>query len=174
MQPTDFILTSHLIFMYKQCLYLELFKITDIFRWITLFISNIDKSQPDSLTMSPDNLHSWVWELFRLYKHVQIIKTMYKYFIAARILLVFLPFMGYIHPDEFFQSVEVIAGMASKTMRSQSRLKFCFQVNSWTWNTNWHGSSTSRLQFAAWLCPISLWGSHTKSYSESTISSNYW
>ncbi|XP_044763803.1 GPI mannosyltransferase 4-like isoform X1 [Coccinella septempunctata] len=35
---------------------------------------------------------------------------MYRYYAAARILLVFIPFMGYIHPDEFFQSVEVVAG----------------------------------------------------------------
>ncbi|KAL3271142.1 hypothetical protein HHI36_021639 [Cryptolaemus montrouzieri] len=35
---------------------------------------------------------------------------MYRYFAATRIFLVFLPWMGYIHPDEFFQSVEVIGG----------------------------------------------------------------
>lgn len=29
---------------------------------------------------------------------------------AVRILMVFLPQIGYIHPDEFFQTVEVVAG----------------------------------------------------------------
>lgn len=34
----------------------------------------------------------------------------YALLVAIRIGLVFLPQTGYIHPDEFFQSVEVIAG----------------------------------------------------------------
>lgn len=29
---------------------------------------------------------------------------------AVRILMVFLPQIGYIHPDEFFQTVEVVSG----------------------------------------------------------------
>lgn len=34
----------------------------------------------------------------------------YALLVAVRILLVFLPQTGYIHPDEFFQTVEVMAG----------------------------------------------------------------
>lgn len=34
----------------------------------------------------------------------------YIYLVILRIGLVFLPQLGYIHPDEFFQSVEVLAG----------------------------------------------------------------
>lgn len=34
----------------------------------------------------------------------------YFLFIVIRIVLVFLPQYGYIHPDEFFQTTEVIAG----------------------------------------------------------------
>lgn len=37
----------------------------------------------------------------------------YLLFVFLRILLVFLPQSGYIHPDEFFQSVEVMAGKLS-------------------------------------------------------------
>lgn len=39
--------------------------------------------------------------------------------IVIRILFVFLPQYGYIHPDEFFQSTEVVSGKYSK----------CFQIN---------------------------------------------
>jgi len=31
-------------------------------------------------------------------------------FAAVRLLLVFVPQLGYVHPDEFFQSVEVMTG----------------------------------------------------------------
>lgn len=34
----------------------------------------------------------------------------YFLFIVIRVVLVFLPQYGYIHPDEFFQTTEVIAG----------------------------------------------------------------
>lgn len=34
----------------------------------------------------------------------------YFFFILIRIVLVFLPQYGYIHPDEFFQTTEVITG----------------------------------------------------------------
>lgn len=30
--------------------------------------------------------------------------------VAIRIFLVFIPQLGYIHPDEFFQSVEIVVG----------------------------------------------------------------
>lgn len=36
--------------------------------------------------------------------------TPYWIFAALRILLTILPQTGYIHPDEYFQSIEVIAG----------------------------------------------------------------
>lgn len=34
----------------------------------------------------------------------------YVYLAIIRVCLVFLPQLGYIHPDEFFQSLEVIVG----------------------------------------------------------------
>lgn len=34
----------------------------------------------------------------------------YLFFAALRVVLVFIPQKGYIHPDEFFQSVEVMTG----------------------------------------------------------------
>lgn len=34
----------------------------------------------------------------------------YLFFAVLRIVLVFIPQMGYVHPDEFFQTVEVING----------------------------------------------------------------
>ena len=37
----------------------------------------------------------------------------YLFLVFVRILLVFLPQTGYIHPDEFFQSVEILTGMLS-------------------------------------------------------------
>lgn len=38
--------------------------------------------------------------------------SLFTYFVlcAVRILMVFLPQIGYIHPDEFFQTVEVVSG----------------------------------------------------------------
>lgn len=38
--------------------------------------------------------------------------SLFTYFVlcAVRVLLVFLPQIGYIHPDEFFQTVEVVSG----------------------------------------------------------------
>jgi phosphatidylinositol glycan class Z len=36
--------------------------------------------------------------------------TLYWYLALARIILVLIPQLGYIHPDEFFQSIEVEAG----------------------------------------------------------------
>ncbi|KAJ3623170.1 hypothetical protein MTP99_019415 [Tenebrio molitor] len=38
--------------------------------------------------------------------------TLYWYLALARIILVLIPQLGYIHPDEFFQSIEVEAGRA--------------------------------------------------------------
>lgn len=35
---------------------------------------------------------------------------------VLRILLVFIPQNGYIHPDEYFQSVEVLAGLELKCL----------------------------------------------------------
>lgn len=35
----------------------------------------------------------------------------YLFFAVLRIVLVFIPQLGYVHPDEFFQTVEVINGM---------------------------------------------------------------
>lgn len=52
----------------------------------------------------------------KLSKYIKIIqrndKNIRIYIILAiiRILLVFIPQFGYIHPDEFFQSMEVMAG----------------------------------------------------------------
>lgn len=52
----------------------------------------------------------------KLSKYIRIITTNDKniriYFVLAivRIVLVFNPQFGYIHPDEFFQSMEVMAG----------------------------------------------------------------
>lgn len=34
----------------------------------------------------------------------------YVILVALRVCLVFVPQLGYIHPDEFFQSVEIVAG----------------------------------------------------------------
>lgn len=34
----------------------------------------------------------------------------YLFFAVLRIVLVFIPQLGYVHPDEFFQTVEVING----------------------------------------------------------------
>lgn len=38
--------------------------------------------------------------------------SLFTYFVlcAVRVLLVFLPQIGYIHPDEFLQTVEVVSG----------------------------------------------------------------
>lgn len=55
----------------------------------------------------------------KIIKYLNIFKFKYNdpklriYFLFAfiRILLVFIPQFGYIHPDEFFQSVEVMAGI---------------------------------------------------------------
>lgn len=54
----------------------------------------------------------------QLRKYFQVIQnqSQSKYFgtyiilVLVRICLVFVPQLGYIHPDEFFQSVEVIVG----------------------------------------------------------------
>lgn len=51
-----------------------------------------------------------------LTKYIKSIKQKDKYLrlyfllCVLRVLLVFIPQFGYIHPDEFFQSVEVMAG----------------------------------------------------------------
>lgn len=51
-----------------------------------------------------------------LTKYIKSIKPKDKYLrlyfllCVLRVLLVFIPQFGYIHPDEFFQSVEVMAG----------------------------------------------------------------
>lgn len=37
----------------------------------------------------------------------------YMFFAVLRIVLVFIPQMGYVHPDEFFQTVEVMNGKFS-------------------------------------------------------------
>lgn len=37
----------------------------------------------------------------------------YLFFAVLRIVLVFIPQLGYVHPDEFFQTVEVINGKFS-------------------------------------------------------------
>lgn len=53
----------------------------------------------------------------KLTKYIRIIqrndKNLRTYFVLVivRILLVFIPQFGYIHPDEFFQSMEVMAGL---------------------------------------------------------------
>lgn len=63
-------------------------------------------------------------QLKKYFRNIQIqtknkyIKT-YIFLVIARIVLVFLPQLGYIHPDEFFQSVEVLAGN-QKTYRNYS------------------------------------------------------
>lgn len=38
--------------------------------------------------------------------------------VALRVCLVFVPQSGYIHPDEFFQSVEVVAGIIATLVAS--------------------------------------------------------
>lgn len=51
-----------------------------------------------------------------LTRHLRIIHTTntllrtYYVLVFVRIFLVFVPQLGYIHPDEFFQTVEVMAG----------------------------------------------------------------
>lgn len=42
------------------------------------------------------------------YKNTNLVT--YFFLIIIRVLLVFIPQIGYIHPDEFFQSVEVLQG----------------------------------------------------------------
>lgn len=44
----------------------------------------------------------------------------YIFQILIRILLVFLPQTGYIHPDEIFQSVEVLAGIMYLFLKSKT------------------------------------------------------
>lgn len=52
----------------------------------------------------------------RINSYIKSIKdkntSLFTYFVlcVVRILLVFLPQIGYIHPDEFFQTVEVVSG----------------------------------------------------------------
>lgn len=46
-----------------------------------------------------------------------IYRAVYIYLAALRIVLVLLPQTGYIHPDEYFQSVEVLTG---KTLRFET------------------------------------------------------
>lgn len=52
----------------------------------------------------------------KLRKYIRLIqrndKNIRTYFVLVivRVLLVFIPQFGYIHPDEFFQSMEVMAG----------------------------------------------------------------
>lgn len=43
-------------------------------------------------------------------KKFDIYRAVYIYLIALRLVLVFLPQIGYIHPDEYFQSVEIFTG----------------------------------------------------------------
>lgn len=56
----------------------------------------------------------------KLTEHLQSVelqaKNMRTYWVLAvlRVFLVLMPQSGYIHPDEFFQSLEVMAGKCSK------------------------------------------------------------
>lgn len=53
-------------------------------------------------------------KLNKYFKHITSQKNngLYTYYFLAalRVALVFIPQIGYIHPDEFFQSVDVIGG----------------------------------------------------------------
>lgn len=45
------------------------------------------------------------------YKKIKNVSLfMYYFFVVIRIVLVFIPQYGYIHPDEFFQSSEIVSG----------------------------------------------------------------
>lgn len=39
-----------------------------------------------------------------------IYRSIYIYLVVMRIILVLLPQIGYIHPDEYFQAIEVLTG----------------------------------------------------------------
>lgn len=81
---------------------------------VTTNISTQNKNKID-----PANFVKWKpigFRKMKLRNCIRIIKTNNKnvrtYFVLAivRVLLVFIPQFGYIHPDEFFQSMEVMAG----------------------------------------------------------------
>lgn len=63
----------------------------------------------------------------KLTKHLNIIQTSnkllrtYYVLVFVRICLVFVPQSGYIHPDEFFQSVEVVAGKRLKNVATLTK-----------------------------------------------------
>lgn len=52
--------------------------------------------------------------VFNICMNMNKLKMFYKPYwllVLLRILLVFVPQHGYIHPDEYFQSIEVLTGM---------------------------------------------------------------
>lgn len=54
---------------------------------------------------------------FRKVKNFSLLT--YYVLVAARIVFVFLPQNGFIHPDEFFQTVEVISGRLRRKQVSE-------------------------------------------------------
>lgn len=60
--------------------------------------------------MQPNLISQNVRKYFKIIQRND--KNIRTYFVLAiiRVLLVFIPQFGYIHPDEFFQSMEVMAG----------------------------------------------------------------
>lgn len=84
-------------------------------------VSEVSKSQQNKYTKTK-KLIRWgvcneiLFLKMKLTKYIGIIqkndKNIRTYFVLAivRVLLVFIPQFGYIHPDEFFQSMEVMAG----------------------------------------------------------------
>lgn len=48
----------------------------------------------------------------------------YLFFAVLRVVLVFIPQKGYVHPDEFFQSVEVMTGKLTEYFQEKIKHNF--------------------------------------------------
>lgn len=111
----------------------------------------------------------------RLKKYMQALKEqdneMVHYFFLAllRIALVLLPQTGYVHPDEFFQTVEVVAGELGVSMSILSFLFFSFlfffKVTSSDLKSTNRGNSIEPFPFEVQLCHSSTSGCHSMCFT---------
>lgn len=90
--------------------------------------------------------------------HFETVDFIYYIFAFLRIILTLVLQRGYIHPDEFFQSIEIMAGKISLSQNILIVKCFLFQLLQGIFsmlNPIDHGSLIQRTPYAAYLHPIS-------------------